>query len=353
MSFLNRLQSQRKDTHQRDVYANKPDAWVGAVVNGSNQILAPNGPAWIWATINKGDQRGPALQVINRTISPVFDLPIMLGVNKMGQPYVMDVADSQVDPYSSGNSGGSSNSFRTPPHSHEYGMGNYDLVSDRRLREGLIWWRSVDGPLVVYMNEYWYYDASGQQQYYAGGTLDVTLLLTVTSGQHQWIKLGFDPVAAAPVGVAGSASSVIAPLLSADLAAISFAGYIPIRGLQVTYGQAISGEGDFTDISNVRSGPAERIGGRTPTATDYVMKPTDVLVGVTSTASARAITLPPVATTPVGQMYVVKDESGGAATHNITVSPASGNIDGAGSKVISTNYGFVRAYTDGVNWFTT
>lgn len=261
MSLINRIRQNRENALQKDTYSNKPDAWVGAVVDGKNQILAPNGPAWVWVTTNKGDQRGPALQVINRTISPVWDLPVMLGVNKMGQPYIIDVAESQVDPFTSGSSGGSSNSFRTPPHSHEYGMGNYDLVDDRRLVEGLIWWRGTDGPYVVYMNEYWYYDASGQQQYYAGGTLDLTSLLTVASGQHQWIKLGFDPVAGAPVGVAGTPASVIVPLVKADLAAISFTGHIPIRGVQITYGQAIQGEGDFTDCSQVRNGPASVEGG--------------------------------------------------------------------------------------------
>src|SRR5258708_6758538 len=108
MSLSNRLRLARENAHDRDQYASKPDAWIGAVVDGANEILAPNGPAWVWVTINKGDQRGPAEQVINRSISPVWNLPVMLGVNKMGHPYIIDVAESQIDPFSSGSSGGSS-----------------------------------------------------------------------------------------------------------------------------------------------------------------------------------------------------------------------------------------------------
>ncbi len=43
---------------------------------------------------------------------------------------------------------------------------------------------------------------------------------------------------------------------------------------------------------------------------------------------------------------------GGAATNNITVTPQTGTIDGAANVVINTNYGSVRTYSDGTNWFT-
>lgn len=73
------------------------------------------------------------------------------------------------------------------------------------------------------------------------------------------------------------------------------------------------------------------------------------IVGVTSTASARAYTLP---AQTAGLAIVVKDESGAAATNNITVTPASGTIDGAANKVINTNFGVLRLYSNATNWFT-
>jgi len=93
---------------------------------------------------------------------------------------------------------------------------------------------------------------------------------------------------------------------------------------------------------------------RVATAADYVCQGGEQLVAVTSTGAARAITLPSAASVPQGIPMVFKDEGGGAATNNITVSRAgSDTIDGATSKVINTNYGTFRLYSDGVSkWFT-
>ena len=50
-------------------------------------------------------------------------------------------------------------------------------------------------------------------------------------------------------------------------------------------------------------------------------------------------------------VIIVKDETGHAATHNITINGTSGQtIDGAASVVISANYGVVRLYSNGSNW---
>src|SRR5690349_488245 len=119
MSLSNRIDQARQKAHQRDKFANAPDAWVGAVIDGNNQIQAPNGPAWVYITHNKGGERGSFEQVLNRVVSPVWNLPVMLGVNKMGQPCITDIAESQIDAFTSGSSGGSSNPFKTAPHSHE------------------------------------------------------------------------------------------------------------------------------------------------------------------------------------------------------------------------------------------
>jgi hypothetical protein len=92
---------------------------------------------------------------------------------------------------------------------------------------------------------------------------------------------------------------------------------------------------------------------RTATATTYTALVTDHYIGVTSTASARTINLPAAATCGAGKVFIVKDESGAAGTNNITLDcNASETIDGATTKVISTNYGSTRIMCDGSNWFT-
>lgn len=76
------------------------------------------------------------------------------------------------------------------------------------------------------------------------------------------------------------------------------------------------------------------------------------VIGVTDTSSARTITID-TDDEVAGRVLIVKDESGGAATHNITVdTEGSSTIDGASSKVISTNYGVLRMYFRNGNWFT-
>lgn len=89
----------------------------------------------------------------------------------------------------------------------------------------------------------------------------------------------------------------------------------------------------------------------TATAVSLAMTNTMYTVGVTSTAAARTITLPNPASLNTGQKFTVKDESGAAGTNNITISGNGANIDGAATKVISTNFGSVDLYFNGTNFF--
>lgn len=90
----------------------------------------------------------------------------------------------------------------------------------------------------------------------------------------------------------------------------------------------------------------------TETATNYTVLSTDLIIGVTSTAAPRTITLPTAAAANKGQIYTVKDESGGALLNNITINvTGGGNIDGAATAVILTNYGSFNFYSNGTQWY--
>jgi uncharacterized protein DUF5907/copper-binding protein NosD/parallel beta helix pectate lyase-like protein len=84
---------------------------------------------------------------------------------------------------------------------------------------------------------------------------------------------------------------------------------------------------------------------------NYTIGQGDYLIAYTALAAPRTVTLP----TAVGvenQQYIVKDESGNAATNNITVATTSGQtIDGAANKIINSNYQSYTFYSDGANWF--
>lgn len=72
-----------------------------------------------------------------------------------------------------------------------------------------------------------------------------------------------------------------------------------------------------------------------------------VLVNKTSGA-ATAVNLP--ANPLIGRVYTIKDAKGDANSNNITLTPAAGNIDGAGTYVMSTNYQAARIAYNGTQW---
>lgn len=78
----------------------------------------------------------------------------------------------------------------------------------------------------------------------------------------------------------------------------------------------------------------------------------DYYIGVDTSSVAKTVNLPAVATAGQGFVLVIKDESGNAATNNITIDAnASELIDGALTQVINTNYGSVSLMCSGSAWF--
>jgi len=89
----------------------------------------------------------------------------------------------------------------------------------------------------------------------------------------------------------------------------------------------------------------------TKTAASYTTDVNDVIIGVTSTAAARTISTT-AADQIAGRVLIIKDESGAAGTNNITFDPAGAvTVDGAATKLVNANYGVIRMYCDGTNWF--
>lgn len=81
--------------------------------------------------------------------------------------------------------------------------------------------------------------------------------------------------------------------------------------------------------------------------------PTDYMVGIDKASGANtavSITFTPADGTPL----IIKDMKGDAATHNITITPNAGNIDGSSTYVISSNYGAVRLRYNAANsqWYS-
>lgn len=76
-----------------------------------------------------------------------------------------------------------------------------------------------------------------------------------------------------------------------------------------------------------------------------------VIYGVTDTTAPRTVTID-TDDAVAGRIIIVKDESGGAGTNMITVATeGSEKIDGMGSAIIVVDYGSLRLYSNGTNFF--
>lgn len=78
----------------------------------------------------------------------------------------------------------------------------------------------------------------------------------------------------------------------------------------------------------------------------------DRLIGVTNTGTTVTVNLLAIAELPAGDTITIKDESGGAATNNITIQTAGEGIDSVSTThVINTNFGHVTLYSNGSKYF--
>lgn len=178
-----------------------------------------------------------------------------------------------------------------------------------------------------------------------------------------WTKIGFSTSSSA-VGVSVTEETAAITLAAMFRTTAGVATAVPLQtrvaGSQTADSAQFLASNGTTVMSYVAAdGRIQADSGlgakRTTTAISYTVLVTDHFVGVTSNASARTITLPAASACKNGQMFIIKDEAGTAASaNNITIARAgSDTIDGATSITISANYGVCRLYSNGSNAFFT
>lgn len=127
--------------------------------------------------------------------------------------------------------------------------------------------------------------------------------------------------------------------------AAAVAGTSSLSFVNINFTGSSSAITTTTQVPLVSSNDAKTV--VTPGAYPYTTIPQDYLIKV-DTSSARTIT--PLASPTTGQIHVIKDTVGSAGANNITVTPSGKNIDGAASRVISTNYGSITIMYTGSEW---
>lgn len=74
----------------------------------------------------------------------------------------------------------------------------------------------------------------------------------------------------------------------------------------------------------------------------------DNIVEINKTVGAATVANLPAGV--VGMYFVIIDGKGDGNTHSITITPTAGNINGAGTYVINTSYGYAQVFYDGGQW---
>jgi hypothetical protein len=84
----------------------------------------------------------------------------------------------------------------------------------------------------------------------------------------------------------------------------------------------------------------------------YTVLTSDYYIGCDSSSGAITLALPAAATAGPGKTYMIKDETGAAATNEIIIDGnGSETIDGQTTKELTSDYVAVGVYSDGFNWF--
>lgn len=103
----------------------------------------------------------------------------------------------------------------------------------------------------------------------------------------------------------------------------------------------VTGAANFQGGQLAKTRVVTAAGSITITSADYI-----VIVNKASGA-ATIVNLPAGVTNTI---FIIKDGKGDAGSNNITITPNSGNIDGASTYVISTNYGAATIVYNGTQW---
>jgi hypothetical protein len=125
---------------------------------------------------------------------------------------------------------------------------------------------------------------------------------------------------------------------------------------QLSWGTVSGGGGGSSTVALLGSSTSAITAGASAAidathTSNHTISTDNVIIPVNTSSSAVTITLY-AASGNAGRIVCVKDVGGAAYTNNITIDAnSSETIDGQATQAISSNYGAVKMFCDGSNWF--
>lgn len=235
---------------ERGKNALKQVGTVGKPLNGGlYQVGSEDGdrPGFITVMIGQGNNKTP-VEAIPMGVGIKPNTPVEIVYNEMGvalaYPRVMEAQQFY-------GSAADAVGF-VAPHTHEIDGGSPDLVSVRRIKEGLIY---VTNPTSMSINiNPFFYKYNGVKKLYAGGTFDLTSNLPSTAGAWAWCGVGFNPATVAIEATTGPDYFTITSLTESRLEEIDFSAWIDLGGVRLYEGDtAISEENRFASNPDPRN----------------------------------------------------------------------------------------------------
>lgn len=134
-------------------------------------------------------------------------------------------------------------------------------------------------------------------------------------------------------------------------AGVSYPATGPVGSLQIQVGSGeFSGSSELVFASNVLQVNGGLKLNRIHTSASLTASTSDYYIGVNTAASPVSISLPNAGALQDGQTYVVKDEGGSAAIHNVTIiASGSQTIDSQNSVILESPYASIHLYCNGLD----